>query len=70
MRVTGYCTSHLGLQVFDPDGTLIGIIDKPPTGKASRSKVQQAYNQWQQESGLGLTELSRILALSIDAPKD
>jgi gluconolactonase len=24
-----YCTSHLGLQVFDPTGKLIGIIDKP-----------------------------------------
>ena len=24
-----YCTSHLGLQVFAPDGELIGIIDKP-----------------------------------------
>ena len=46
-----------------------GIIDKPPTGKAARRKVQQTYNQWQQESGLGLAELSRILALSIDAPK-
>ena len=24
-----YCTSHLGLQVFAPDGQLIGIIEKP-----------------------------------------
>jgi sugar lactone lactonase YvrE len=24
-----YCTSHLGLQVFDTEGRLIGIIDKP-----------------------------------------
>lgn len=24
-----YCTSHLGLQVFDADGKLIGIIEKP-----------------------------------------
>lgn len=47
-----------------------GIIDKPPTSKAARRKVQQAFNQWQQESGLGLTELSRVLGLSIDAPKD
>lgn len=46
-----------------------GIIDKPPSGKAARRKVQQAYNRWQQESGLGLAEISRVLALSIDAPK-
>ncbi len=46
-----------------------GIIDKPPTGKAARRKVQQAYNRWQQESGLGLAEISRVLALSIDAPQ-
>lgn len=46
-----------------------GIIDKSPTSKAGRQKVQQAYNQWQQETGLGLADISRILGLSIDAPK-
>jgi len=46
-----------------------GVIDKPPSGKAAMQKVQQAYNQWQQESGLKLADISRILALSIDAPK-
>jgi gluconolactonase len=31
-----YCTSHLGLQVFDTEGRLIGIIDKPhPTWLAN-----------------------------------
>jgi sugar lactone lactonase YvrE len=31
-----YCTSHLGVQVFDVDGRLIGIIDKPhPTWLAN-----------------------------------
>ena len=46
-----------------------GIIDKPPTSKAGRRTVQQAYNQWLQETGLGLAEISRVLGLSIDAPK-
>ena len=46
-----------------------GIIDKPPTSKSGRRTVQQAYNQWQQETGLGLAEISRVLGLSIDAPK-
>ncbi len=44
-----------------------GVIDKPPSSKAARCKVQRAYNQWQQESGLSLAEISRVLALSIDA---
>ena len=46
-----------------------GIIDKPPSSKAGLQKVQQAYNQWRQETGWGLAEISRILGLSIDAPK-
>jgi len=29
--------------------------------------VQQAYNQWMQESGLGLAQISRVLSLSIDS---
>lgn len=47
-----------------------GIIDKPPTGKAALQKVQQVYNHWQQETGLKLADISRILALSINAPKN
>lgn len=49
---------------------LAGVIDKNPSGKAARRKVQQAYNAWRQESGMGLAEISRVLALSIDAPRD
>jgi len=45
-----------------------GVIDKPPTSKAALQKVQQAYNRWREESGFGLAQISRILALSIDAP--
>jgi 3-methyladenine DNA glycosylase Tag len=45
-----------------------GVIDRPPSSKAALQKVQQAYNQWREESGYGLAQLSRILALSIDAP--
>jgi 3-methyladenine DNA glycosylase Tag len=47
-----------------------GVIDKSPTSKSARQKVQQAYNVWRAESGLGLAAISRILALSIDAPPD
>lgn len=58
--------------VFSRDGVYAlieaGIIERPPTSKAARIKIQQAFNQWQQESGLRLAEISRVLALSIDAP--
>lgn len=47
-----------------------GVIDKSPTGKAARQKVQQSYNLWREESGFDLATISRILALSIDAPKE
>ena len=42
-----------------------GVVDKAPASKAARQAVQQGFNQWQQESGLKLAELSRVLALSI-----
>lgn len=42
------------------------VIDKPAMGKAAMAKVQEAYNQWREESGLGLAQISRILAMSID----
>ncbi|GAB4181939.1 MAG: DNA-3-methyladenine glycosylase I [Geothermobacteraceae bacterium] len=47
-----------------------GVIDRPPTGKSALRKVQDAYNQWRQETGLRLADISRILGLSVDAPKD
>lgn len=45
-------------------------IDKPSTSKATLKKIQQSYNQWQQESGLSLTEISRVLAMSVHAPQE
>ncbi len=46
-----------------------GIIDKAPGGKAAQQRVQAAFNQWREETGFGLAKLSRIMALSIDAPR-
>ena len=40
---------------------------KAPSGKAAQAKIQAAFNQWRDESGRSLAEISRILALSIDA---
>lgn len=57
--------------ILSRDGTAAlidaGVIDKFPTGKAAMQNVQQAYNQWMQESGLGLAQISRVLSLSIDS---
>ncbi|MDO8290889.1 MAG: DNA-3-methyladenine glycosylase I [Parvibaculum sp.] len=44
-----------------------GVIDKPPTSAKALRAVQAAFNIWQEESGCSLTEISRVLALSIDA---
>jgi len=45
------------------------VVDKPPTGKADLAKAQAAFNAWKEETGRPLTQLSRILACSIDAPR-
>ena len=59
--------------IMSRDGTAAlidaGVVDKAPTGKAAMQKVQDAYNQWHQETGFGYAKLSRILACSIDAHK-
>ena len=59
--------------IFSRDGVAAlikaGVIEKQPTSKSAKKKVQQAYNKWRAETGHSLSEISRILALSIDAPK-
>jgi len=42
-----------------------GVIDKNPTSKTAMKQVQAAFNIWQDESGRTLTEISRVLALSV-----
>ena len=41
------------------------VIDKPATSKKAMQQVQDAFNQWSEESGRGLKEISRVLAMSI-----
>ncbi|MCK0143270.1 DNA-3-methyladenine glycosylase I [Aliiroseovarius sp. F20344] len=43
-----------------------GVIEKAPTSKAAKAAVQAAFNRWHEESGRSFTEISRILAYSID----
>ena len=42
-----------------------GIVDKPPTSKKGMDAVQAAFNTWMDQSGRSLTEISRVLAMSI-----
>jgi len=41
------------------------VIDKAPTSKKAKTEVQAAFNQWMEESGHNLTQISRTLAMSI-----
>jgi 3-methyladenine DNA glycosylase Tag len=42
-----------------------GVIDKPAGSKSSMQAVQEAFNIWMQQSGRSLTEISRVLAMSV-----
>lgn len=42
-----------------------GVIEKAATSRSAQKAVQDAFNQWSSESGRSLTEISRVLALSI-----
>ncbi|SFL23700.1 DNA-3-methyladenine glycosylase I [Shimia haliotis] len=42
-----------------------GVIDKQPTSKGAMKKVQAAFNTWMDQSGRSLTEISRVLAMSV-----
>jgi len=42
-----------------------GIIDRKPTAQRDLKQVQQAFNQWHEQSGKPLCQISRLLAYSI-----
>jgi 3-methyladenine DNA glycosylase Tag len=42
-----------------------GVVDKPPTSKRAMAAVQTAFNAWMEQSGRGLTQISRVLAMSV-----
>ncbi len=41
------------------------VIDKPATSKGAMKAAQAAFNTWMNQSGRSLTEISRILAMSV-----
>lgn len=42
-----------------------GVIEKAPTSKAAKKKLQEAFNEWAAESGRPFAHISRLLALSV-----
>ena len=42
-----------------------GIVDKKPTAKRDLLIVQDVFNQWQQESGRPLCQISRLLSYTV-----
>ena len=45
-----------------------GVVDKPPKSKTAMRAVQAAFNAWHEESGRPMSQISRVLAFSIDSP--
>ncbi|MFP6816699.1 MAG: DNA-3-methyladenine glycosylase I [Pseudomonadales bacterium] len=43
-----------------------GVVEKEPTSKKALLHVQEALNQWREESGRELCQISRVLACSVD----
>ncbi|MCF2904457.1 DNA-3-methyladenine glycosylase I [Octadecabacter sp. CECT 8868] len=71
--VGAYALRRLGADSFllsrDVVARLVaeGVIDKAPTSLKAMSAVQGAFNTWVDQSGRSLTEVSRVLACSIDS---
>lgn len=68
-----YALRRLGVDSFilsrDVVGRLIaeGVIDKPPTSQKAMTAVQAAFNTWVEQSGRSLTEISGVLARTVNA---
>lgn len=43
-----------------------GVVDKVPSSARDMAAVQKAFNTWREKSGRSLTEISRVVALTID----
>jgi 3-methyladenine DNA glycosylase Tag len=64
---------NLGLPAFILSNDVLarlkaeGVIDGPATSKKGQQAIQAAFNTWSEESGLSLSEISAVLAMSIDS---
>ena len=72
----GAATGQYAMRFMGRDGFILsqdvvarlmaeGVIDKAPGSKKSMQQVQEAFNLWMAQSGRGLTQISRVLAMSI-----
>ena len=72
----GAATGQYAMRFMGRDGFILsrdvtarlmaeGVIDKPATSKKAMRAVQDAFNIWADQSGRGLTEISRVLAMSV-----
>ncbi|PCJ18346.1 MAG: 3-methyladenine DNA glycosylase [Gammaproteobacteria bacterium] len=42
-----------------------GVVDRAPTAQRDLRVVQEAFNQWREQSGLALCQISRILSFTV-----
>jgi len=72
----GGTTGQYALRFVGADGFILsrdvvarlvaeGVVDKAPTAKGALARVQGAFNDWREQSGRSLKEISRVLAMSI-----
>ncbi len=57
--------------ILTPDVTAAlireGLMDGPPTSKTALSAIQTAFDVWRAESGRPMMQISRVLALTVEA---
>ena len=67
-----YALRHLGKDSFMLGGDVAkalireGVVDRNPTSQRDQKAVQAAFNQWAEESGRTLAQISRTLACTVD----
>ena len=72
----GGATAQYALRSMARDGFILsgdvtarliaeGVIDAPAGSRRSMAAVQNAFNDWMGQSGRGLTQISRVLAMSV-----
>ena len=66
--VDGYILGRDVMYALNQAG-VVDKFDKLPGSKTDKKAIQEAFNIWAGESGFSLAELSRVLSLSVDAPR-
>ena len=67
-----YFLRFSGIDSFILSGSVVnrliaeGVVTKAPSSAKDKAAVQAAFNTWRAQSGRSLTEISRVLAMSID----